>query len=707
MSETKIFNSAYTTVPDVKAGLDESQHWRLLVKGTVQGVGFRPFVFRLAKKLGLTGRVYNNSTGVIIDLEGKSETLEKFLVQLKSEKPPASTITEVNREILPLQYCGDFQIQKSAGKQELKLHVPADIATCPDCEREIFDFKDKRYEYPFTNCTNCGPRYTIIRDLPYDRPYTSMAAFKMGPECQRGSEKKKKTAKPFAIMAKDCETIQNSCEVTPTELQILQSSERPIVLLRRKKNCPIVGEVAPNLQYLGVMLPYTPLHHLLLKKSDMILVMTSANNSEEPILYRDEQVLKKVAGLADGILTHNRKIERFCDDSVVSVILDKPVAWRRSRGFAPKPLMVKEKFKVPIFAAGGHFKNTFGLARENDIFISPHIGDLENLESYQAYQDTYRYFQKLFEIKPEIAAFDLHPEYLATKFVQNLEGVKKIGVQHHEAHIASCMAEHGLSEPVIGVAFDGTGLGWDGRIWGGEFLVGDSKYFQRVAHLKYLPLPGGEAAILRPAKMSVSFLWDVFGEEMYNLNLPLISKLGIAKTKMVVQMLQSGFNSPLCSSLGRIFDAVSLILNYREEITYEGEAAVALEMLANGDRVESYPYILDFKESPGKIDLGLTLKGIIQDLQDGVSPSEMADKFHTTIIEMVSSVCLKIKKEYDLNRVCLSGGCFMNRILLEGCYGRLSSLGFEVYFNSWIPINEGGLSVGQAIIANQRENLCA
>ncbi|EQB62466.1 MAG: (NiFe) hydrogenase maturation protein HypF [candidate division Zixibacteria bacterium RBG-1] len=781
MSETKIFNSAYTTVPDVKAGLDESQHWRLLVKGTVQGVGFRPFVFRLAKKLGLTGRVYNNSTGVIIDLEGKSETLEKFLVQLKSEKPPASTITEVNREILPLQYCGDFQIQKSAGKQELKLHVPADIATCPDCEREIFDFKDKRYEYPFTNCTNCGPRYTIIRDLPYDRPYTSMADFKMCPECQseyenpnnrrfhaqpnacprcgpnlgfvslnreesfllpleetiarlkRGEiiavkgiggfhlacdaknpqavkrlrERKKRTAKPFAIMAKDCETIQNSCEVTPTELQILQSSERPIVLLRRKKNCPIVGEVAPNLQYLGVMLPYTPLHHLLLKKSDMILVMTSANNSEEPILYRDEQVLKKVAGLADGILTHNRKIERFCDDSVVSVILDKPVAWRRSRGFAPKPLMVKEKFKVPIFAAGGHFKNTFGLARENDIFISPHIGDLENLESYQAYQDTYRYFQKLFEIKPEIAAFDLHPEYLATKFVQNLEGVKKIGVQHHEAHIASCMAEHGLSEPVIGVAFDGTGLGWDGRIWGGEFLVGDSKYFQRVAHLKYLPLPGGEAAILRPAQMSVSFLWDVFGEEMYNLNLPLISKLGIAKTKMVVQMLQSGLNSPLCSSLGRIFDAVSLVLNYRAEITYEGEAAVALEMLANGDRVESYPYILDFKESPGKIDLGLTLKGIIQDLQDGVSPSEMADKFHTTIIEMVSSVCLKIKKEYDLNRVCLSGGCFMNRILLEGCYGRLSSLGFEVYFNSWIPINDGGLSVGQAIIANQRENLCA
>jgi hydrogenase maturation protein HypF len=738
-------------------------------------------VYRLAQNLKLNGRVYNNSIGVIIDLEGNTETLRRFLEHLSNQKPPAANITELEKEILPLQGYQGFKIWKSAEKQELKLHVPADIATCADCEQEIFDQTDRRNDYPFTNCTNCGPRYTIIRDLPYDRPSTSMAEFDMCPECQREyddpldrrfhaqpnacskcgpslsfislesgnstrqpleevvkrlqegeviaikgiggfhlacnaengeavrllREKKRRTAKPFAITVKSLEAAQKICEVSEAEAQILQSSERPIVLLRKKVDCSVAEEVAPGLKYLGVMLPYSPLHHLLLGKSEMILVMTSANNSEEPILYRDEEVLEKVSNLADGILTHNRKIERFCDDSVVSVVLDKPVLWRRSRGFAPRPLIVKENFEIPIFAAGGHFKNSFCLARGNDLFLSPHIGDLENLESYQAYIDVYRHYQRLFEIKPEIAAHDLHPEYLATKFVQTLEGVKKIGVQHHEAHIASCMAEHGLNEPVIGVAFDGTGLGWDGKIWGGEFLVGDAKKFQRVAHFKYLPLPGGEAAILHPAQMEVSFLWDVFAENIYELNLPLLKNIGEAKMSALVKMIQVGINAPLTSSLGRIFDAVSVILNYREKISYEGEAAVALEMLATGLRGKPYPFEFLTEAGSTVIDLQPTLKEIIEELNQNISKNRIAARFHSAIIEVVGAVCQKIEKTGGLKKVCLSGGCFMNRILLEGCFRRLTDLGFEVYFNSQVPINDGGLAVGQALIANARKEQCA
>ena len=756
-------------------------HFRLLVKGTVQGVGFRPFVYRLAQKLNLKGEVLNSSAGVVIDLEGDPGNLDTFVELLQMEKPPAANLTEIHKLILPLQHYQEFKIGKSPAKKELELHIPADIATCPDCEKEIFDPADRRFEYPFTNCTNCGPRYTIIRDLPYDRPFTSMSQFQMCPDCQKeyddpadrrfhaqpnacpvcgpslnfisldgslsraepldeavarlkkgeiiavkgiggfhlacdaSSEvavsnlraRKKRTAKPFAIMLKDVQTVKQICEVTGTELQILESAERPIVLLRKKENCPVASQVAPSLGYLGVMLPYAPLQHLLLEKSGMILVMTSANKSEEPIWYRDEEIQENVRGLADGILTHNRQIERFCDDSVVGVVVEKPVTWRRSRGFVPRPLIITEKFDLPIFAAGGHFKSSFCLARGNDIFLSPHIGDLENLESFQAYQEVYRHYQKLFEIKPQIAAHDLHPEYLATKFVQNLEGVKRIGVQHHEAHIASCMAEHNLQGSVIGVASDGTGLGWDGKIWGGEFFVGDANNFHRAAHFKYLPLPGGEAAILRPAQMSVSFLWDVFGEEIYNLDLPLISELGKAKIETLIKMLRSGLNSPFCSSLGRIFDAVSVILNYREKITYEAEAAIALEVLAKGLVAEPYPFTLRFDLNPGQIDLGPAIKEMVRGLKDNSPKSRLAARFHSTIIAIVVSVCQKLRILHQLNRVCLSGGCFMNRILLGGCYHSLREDGFEVYFNSLVPINDGGLSVGQALIANRRKKQCA
>ncbi|OGC77391.1 MAG: carbamoyltransferase HypF [candidate division Zixibacteria bacterium RBG_16_50_21] len=756
------------------------QHWRLLVKGTVQGVGFRPFVFRLAQSLGLKGKVCNNSSGVIIDLEGDSTNLARLMELLRAQKPTAANITDIERVILPLQSYPDFKIWKSSEKQELKLHVPADIAICPECEKEIFNPADRRYNYPFTNCTNCGPRYTIIQDLPYDRPFTSMSEFQMCPECQKEyndpsdrrfhaqpnacpkcgpslnfipldgmglllpplddavnrlrqgeviavkgiggfhlacdarnakavgllRDRKKRTAKPFAIMVRDLGQAKEICEVSQIESQILQSMERPIVLLCKKENCPVAKEVAPGLRYLGVMLPYSPLHHILLEKSNLILVMTSANNSEEPILYRDQDAPEELGRWAEGILTHNRKVERFCDDSVVSVVTDKPVLWRRSRGFVPRPLIVKVNFDVPIFAAGGHFKNSFCLARGNDLFLSPHIGDLENLESYQAYIDVYRHYQKLSEIKPEIAAHDLHPEYLATRFVQTLEGVKKIGVQHHEAHIASCMAEHGLQEPVIGVAFDGTGLGWDGKIWGGEFFAGEPGRFERVAHFKYLPLPGGEAAILHPAQMGFSVLQHTFGEAMQELDLPLIRKLGKAKTTALIKMIQAGINSPLTSSLGRIFDAISVILNHRGQISYEGEAAIALEMLADGQGER--PYGFGIRDgSPLQIDLASAVREMVGELTLGVSKGKIAARFHSTIIKIVTSVCQRLKAKESLTRVCLSGGCFMNRILLEGCYRDLTGAGFEVFFNSQIPINDGGLAVGQAVIANSRKELCA
>jgi len=780
MTNGQVLISECTYQKEVRVVSKELQHWRIVVRGTVQGVGFRPFVYRLAQNLKLNGRVYNNSTGVIIDLEGNTETLRRFLELLSNQKPPAANITELEKEILPLQHYQGFEIRKSAEKQALKLHVPADIATCADCEQEIFDQTDRRNDYPFTNCTNCGPRYTIIRDLPYDRPFTSMAEFQMCPECQREyenpldrrfhaqpnacsrcgpslnfvpldggicpqppleevvrrlkegqviavkgiggfhlacnaensravallRERKKRTAKPFAIMVRNLEKAQEICDVSEAEAQILQSSERPVVLLRKKIECSVAEEVAPGLKYLGAMLPYSPLHHLLLEKSKMILVMTSANNSEEPILYRDEEVVEKAGHLTDGILTHNRKIERFCDDSVVSVVLDKPVLWRRSRGFVPRPLIVKENFEVPIFAAGGHFKNSFCLGRGNDLFLSPHIGDLENLESYQTYAEVYRHYQRLFEIKPEIAAHDLHPDYLATKYVQTLAGVKKLGAQHHEAHIASCVAEHRLNEPVIGVAFDGTGLGWDGNIWGGEFFIGDVKKFERAAHFKYLPLPGGEAAILHPAQMSLSFLWEVFGEEIYESGLSVLKHLGKAKTSALVKLIQAGINAPFTSSLGRIFDAVSVILNYRDQISYEGEAAIALEMLATGQKEKPYPFELQSGSESTVIDLKPAIEQIVKDLNQNISKDRIATRFHATIIEVVVAVCQKIEKAEGLKQVCLSGGCFMNRILLEGCYRRLTESGFEVYFNSQVPINDGGLAVGQALIANARKEQC-
>ncbi len=780
MAKGQALISGCTYQKEAEAPCRNTSHYRFLVKGTVQGVGFRPFVFRLAHRLGLKGRVYNNSSGVIIDLEGEAEALKLFPELLKAERPPACNISEIDWDVLPLQNYQDFRIGKSTDKQELKLHVPADIATCAECEKEIFETGNRRYNYPFTNCTNCGPRYTIIRDLPYDRPLTSMAEFQMCPECQREyddpldrrfhaqpnacpecgpslnfmaldgmkpsrqpleeavqrlhggqviaikgiggfhlacnaenpaavkllRERKKRTAKPFAIMVKNLETAREICEVSASEAQILQSSERPIVLLRKIENCRVAEDVAPGLKYLGVMLPYSPLHHLLLEASQMILVMTSANISEEPILYQDVEALEKVARWADGILTHNRKIERFCDDSVLSVVLEKPVLWRRSRGFVPRPLIVKERFETPIFAAGGHFKNTFCLARGNDLFLSPHIGDLENLESFQAYQEVYRHYQKLFEIKPEIAAHDLHPEYLATRFVQNLSGIRRIGVQHHEAHIASCMAEHDLSEPIIGLAFDGTGLGWDGNLWGGEFFAGRPEEFRRKAHFKYLPLPGGEAAILHPAQMAVSLLRDTFGEDLWGLKLPVVRKLGRNRMSALVKMIQSGINAPLSSGLGRIFDAVSVILDYRENISYEGEAAIALEMLATGQKEQPYPFALLSGSEPIVIDLQPAIKQIVEDLIKNISKDRIAAKFHSTIIEIVVEVCQKIKKSEALKRVCLSGGCFMNRILLKGCFRRLTESGFEVYFNSLVPINDGGLAVGQALIAKARKEQC-
>lgn len=780
MTNGQIFISECAHQREVAESPKGIQHWRFLVKGTVQGVGFRPFVYRLANRLGLKGRVYNNSTGVIIDSEETPETLKCFSELLSAEKPPAANITKIDREVLPLQHYQGFKIWKSADKQELRLHVPADIATCGECQKEILDSLDRRYGYPFTNCTNCGPRYTIIRDLPYDRPFTSMAEFQMCPECQReyddplnrrfhaqpnacskcgpslnfvsldGSnsarapleevvkrlqegqviaikgiggfhlacdarnpnavrqlrERKKRSTKPFAIMARSLEEAEKICEVSEKEARVLESTERPIVLLRKRVDCSVAEEIAPGLKYLGVMLPYSPLHHLLLEESKMILVMTSANVSEEPILYQDEEALERSGSWADGILTHDRKIERFCDDSVVSTVLDKPVLWRRSRGYVPRPLIVKEHFEIPIFAAGGHFKNTFCLARGHDLFLSPHIGDLENLESFQAYQGVYQHYQKLFEIKPEIAAHDLHQEYLATKFVQDLSGVKKIGVQHHEAHIASCMAEHDLRRPVIGVAFDGTGLGWDEKIWGGEFFTGDPKKFQRMAHFKYLPLPGGEAAILHPARMSLSFLWEVFGEEIYELNLPLLKHLGKARTSALVKMIQAGINAPFTSGLGRIFDAVSVILDYRDRIGYEGEAAIALEMLATGQRERPYPFELQSGSEPYIIVLNPTIEQIVKDLNQNISKGQIAARFHATVIEVVAKLCQKIKRAEGLKQVCLSGGCFMNRILLVGCYQRLTKSGFEVYFNSLVPINDGGLAVGQALIAYARKEQC-
>ncbi len=746
---------------------------RLFLRGVVQGVGFRPFVYGLALHHGLNGWVNNSTEGVHIEVEGEGEALDRFTEELTRKAPPRARIEHLQLETLPPNGFSSFEIRESveeAGKYQL---VSPDIATCSPCGREIFDPADRRYRYPFTNCTHCGPRFTIIKDIPYDRPRTTMAPFSMCPECRREYEdpanrrfhaqpnacprcgpqlaladgsgkiipakdpissaielfrqgkivaikglggfllacdardpsaverlrqKKARPDKPFAVMLPNLDDVKKHCQVSPEEEKLLLSPESPIVLLGWEKASDIAKAVAPGHRYVGVMLPYTPLHHLLLKESGMALVMTSGNVSEEPIAKDNEEALERLRRIADAFLVHDRDIYVQYDDSVTAVFDHQPVILRRARGYAPFPIRLPFSTR-PILACGADLKNTFCLTRDTYAFLSQHIGDLENFETLNHFERTIEIYRKLFRIDPEVIAYDLHPEYLATKYALTLPG-KKIGIQHHFAHMVSCMTENGEAGPVIGISFDGLGYGADGRLWGGEFLVGDYRSFERMGHFEYVPMPGGAAAIKNPWRMACSYIYSLLGKHGLDEYRHLFPEVPEEHIRFLGQQIEKRINSPLTSSCGRLFDGVAAMLGIGHRVSYEGQAACALEMVADSKVHESYDFGTEMKEGRTVVLLRPFIDGVLEDIRNHLTGSTIAGKFHRTLVRIGVSLCEAIRRRGGPRQVALSGGVFQNRLLFGQMKEGLERAGFHVLMHRQVPCNDGGLALGQAVIAN-------
>jgi hydrogenase maturation protein HypF len=739
---------------------------RINVCGIVQGVGFRPYIYRLATERGLSGTVTNTSSGVTIEIQGPTVAVEDFVACLPRQAPPIARITDVSVLDLPCNGDHDFRILSSQRGDAVHTLISPDIAICNDCLRELFDPRDRRYHYSFINCTNCGPRFTIVRDIPYDRPYTSMAVFPMCAACQaeyddplnrrfhaqpnacqdcgphvelwekdgtriEGTdpivaavsalrsghvvavkglggfhlavdatnsaavallrERKRRVEKPFAIMVPNLGMAQRLCEVEDAAGQALQSVERPVVLLPRRGASPVVKEVAPFNRDLGVFLPYTPLHHLLLSEGKFdALVMTSGNLSEEPIAIDNCEAVARLATLADYFLVHNRDILLRCDDSVVRIVSGKPAQMRRSRGYVPVPVFLKQE--VPqILAVGGELKNTIAVSDGNRVFLSQHIGDLENLEGYKFFQEGVDHLQKILEIRPQIVAYDLHPDYFSTKWALKQPSEQRIGVQHHHAHIASCMAENLLDGPVIGFALDGTGYGTDGNIWGGEVLIADYGKFERAAHFEYVPMPGGNAAVREPWRMAISYLVHHFGDSFKKFKVPFVQRLNQPKVDLLQRMTERGVNTPLTSSCGRLFDAVAALAGVRQVVNYEAQAAIELEMAIRKDsRDSSYPMELLTDEACWTIGTKPLFEALIEDLGRGIPISRISRRFHDGLIDSFSNVADRLRQRTSLKRVCLSGGTFNNLYLLTRLRSRLESESFEVFTHSAVPAGDGG-----------------
>lgn len=759
---------------------------RIMVKGIVQGVGFRPFIYNLANSLRLKGYVLNSSEGVIIDVESEEEqALDRFVRAIEEKAPPLAQIEEIKATVLPCVGYDSFLIRESLPQEGKFVLVSPDVATCPECLAELIDPYDRRYGYPFINCTNCGPRYTIIQDIPYDRPETTMAKFRMCPPCHQEyddpanrrfhaqpnacpecgpslslvkstststplgialdsqspsisainevrsllkegnivaikglggfhlacdaesdlavkklRDRKRKSDKPFALMSRDIGCIQRYCEVSELDKRILESIRKPIVLLPKLVGNRISQHVASNNNYFGVMLPYTPLHHLLFDHSLTTLVMTSGNLSEEPIVTDNEEALERLSGIADYFLLHDRDIYMRVDDSVVRGAEGKEKTLRRSRGYVPHPINLGRELKE-ILACGAELKNTFCLTKGRYAILSQHIGDLENFESLVFFKETLENLKKLFRVEPKIVAYDLHPGYLSTKFALEQKGVDLIGVQHHHAHIASCMAENSLRERVIGIAFDGTGYGTDGQIWGGEFLVADFQGFRRRGHFRYLPLPGGDTAIREPWRMAISYLYDAFGAEFKGLGVQLLDRVEGKKLEIILKMIDRRINTVSTSSCGRSFDAVSSLIGVRDEVNFEAQAAIELEMIADKGVNDLYHYEIEGEDSL-IVDLRMMIREIVDDLHHGIDKGVISAKFHNSLAAIIVDICRRIRVEEAINKVCLSGGCFQNMYLLDRTLRGLRSNGFEVYIHAEVPPNDGGISLGQAAIANER-----
>lgn len=753
----------------------------ITIKGIVQGVGFRPFIYNLANHHSLSGYVLNNTRGVDIEIEGKIKNIKLFLKDLRVKSPPLAVIEEVNWQEFPPAGYKKFEIKSSHREKESFLPLSPDIGTCDACLKELFNPKDRRYRYPFINCTNCGPRFTIIKDIPYDRGCTTMSKFKMCTDCEaeyhdpshrrfhaqpnacrvcgprvqlygskdkkievrdplssaaelikKGNilavkgmggyhlacdatdsrivgklrERKNRVDKPFALMMLNIQQVKKFCKVNYEEESLLLSPRRPIVLLRREDESTFLQGVAPKNRYLGVMLPYTPLHYLLLEKVGIPLVMTSGNISEEPIAYKDEDAFNRLGKIADFFLVHNREIQIRVDDSVSRIAVGKPMIIRRSRGYAPQPIKVGFETKRCVLAMGGHLKNTFCFLKGNYALLSHHIGDLENLEALSALEEGVEHYKKIFRCQPQIVACDVHPNYASTAVAKEYaekNSLPLVSVQHHHAHIASVLAEKQVNEEVIGVAFDGSGLGTDTRIWGGEFLIATQAEFKRVAHLGEVNLPGGEAAIEEPWRMALSYLYKIYGDGCSRIACQILSGLvECEKIAIVEKLISKKVNSPPTSSAGRLFDTVSSLLEIRGRVNYEGQAAVELEMLARDDRKVCYPFRVVRKEEEFIIDTLPVVKRIVEEIREGESSTAVATKFHWTISQIMLRVCELLRDRWGLNKVALSGGVFQNTLILKQTVPLLTSSGFEVFLHSLVPPNDGGISLGQAVVAHHR-----
>jgi hydrogenase maturation protein HypF len=753
---------------------------RARVEGTVQGVGFRPYVYRLAGELGVSGHVLNDSRGVVVEVEAPAETVERFLERLPAEAPPLATVERVTSE--PLEELGErgFSIRASPAGGEPRAAVTPDSATCAGCLAELFDPADRRFRYPFTNCTDCGPRFTIVRDVPYDRPNTTMAAFAMCPACRAEYEdpadrrfhaqpnacpdcgprarlayagggafvdpgardaieataralhdgaivavkgiggfhlacrardedtvaelrrRKHREDKPFALMAPDLAAAHELVAMSDAAEVLLVGRARPIVLARRRFGAAVAPSVAPGAPELGVMLPYSPLHHLLLSDLGDTLVLTSGNVSDEPIAYEDDDACERLAQIADLFLLHDRPIETRTDDSVVRLVDSRPLLLRRSRGHVPGAVPLPLDCGRHLLACGAELKNTFALAKGSRAWIGHHVGDLRNYETLRSFVTGIDHFERLFAVEPEVVAHDLHPDYLSTKHAQQLEGVRLIGVQHHHAHLAACLAEHGHAGHAIGAIFDGTGYSDDGTVWGGELLVGGLEDFQRVGLLFPVRMPGGDAAVRQPWRMACAWLSAAF-DERPQLARGLRGQVKPDGWRQVAELVRTGFASPLTSSVGRLFDAVAALCGVRAEVNYEGQAAVEFEAVVNQAEAAAYPMtVTGGQRGPLVLDPRPAVRAVVRDVDDGVPVPRVSARFHNALAAATATACERAAVRSRTDAVVLSGGVFQNRTLVDRTGRRLRDAGLRVLTPELLPPNDGGIAYGQLAVAAAR-----
>jgi len=746
---------------------------RYLFTGIVQGVGFRPFIYRLAVRQGLAGFVQNRPDGVLVEVEGTPPAIDSFFSSVSRELPPLANITGVASSEIAVTGDTEFKIIISNNEGQGDVHIAPDSAVCADCLKELFDPACRRFRYPFINCTNCGPRLTIINDIPYDRVHTSMACFLLCPQCRTEYEnpgnrrfhaepnacpvcgpqlelrdadgeiipcedpveraieliaagnvlaikglggfhlcvdatsdeavkklrsRKYREEKPLAIMVRDIEQARLIAEINDEEKALLSSVQRPIVLLKKKKNDRISTFVAPFVSSLGIMLPYAPLHYLLLENKLLALVMTSANQVDEPICISNREAQNRLKGIADYFLVHNRDILVRCDDSIAFVTGGKPQLLRRSRGYAPRPLILKESFPA-VLALGPQLKTTQCILKDNFAFLSPHIGDMETPQARDFFHESVALMKRITQSDPQIIACDYHPAYYSTQAAQELKEVRIVHVQHHHAHIVSCMAENQIDGDVIGLAMDGTGFGLDGNAWGGEFLIANLTQFQRFGHLQYFVLPGGQKAIHEPWRIGVSLLRQAYGQAWPEIASRLKLTPDQTNFELLDKIIETRLNSPLSSGMGRLFDGVAAIMGLRRRVSFEGQAAMELEAKAKSAGVVLPFEILRNPDESYILDVSAAIRAIVENMFSGKSIEEIASVFHSTLAAAFAAMSFEMRKLTGNNRVALSGGCFQNRVLLEGTVAELKKNSFDVYYHSQVPANDGGVSLGQAVIA--------